>query len=162
VSSCPLADFDPDRAARGLSADLIAGVLQRFDGRLSGTTLLALDPGDALLWLQRGSDDGDPLDRFVDWGGRLLAGVVEALASAFHVQARLGEPSLEESPLMAALMRTHAPPDTVVISLHGELGFPVSNVPEIRAPFAIQVLLEPKVVRGILVRLAGDGDGATA
>jgi hypothetical protein len=124
---------------------------------LSGTALLALDPGDALLWLQRGDDDSDPLGRFVDWGNRLLTGVIEALASAFHVDARLGEPSLEESPLMAALLRTHAPSDTVVLSLHGELAFPVANLPEIRAPFCIQVLLEPKVVRGILVRLAGDG-----
>ena len=156
MTSSTLSEFDPDVAARGLSGDVVAGVLRRFEGRLTGTALLALDPGDALLWLQRGDDDSDPLGRFVDWGGRVLSGVILGLASTLQQDVTLAEPSLDERPLMAALLGTHAPSDTVVLSLHGELGFPVSDVPEIRAPFSIQLLLEPKIVSILLGGLAGN------
>ncbi len=160
VTSSTLSDLDPDLAARGLSGDLVAGVLQRFEGRLTGTALLAMDPGDALLWLQRGDDDADPLGRFVDWGSRILAGVMLTLASTLQQDVTLAEPTLDERPLMAALLGTHAPSDTMVLSLHGELGFPVSDIPEIRAPFSIQLLLEPKIVEILLAGLAGDGPSA--
>ena len=145
-----------------MSGDRVAAVVQRFEGHPSGTALFALDPGDALLWLQRGDGDEDPLERFVDWGSRVLSGVIETLASAWETELRIGEPKLEERSLMAALLGTHAPSDTVVLSLHGELRFPVLDVPEIRAPFSLQLLLEPKLVDGILSVLPRDGSEASA
>lgn len=149
VSSVSLYEFDPEQPGRGPSGELIAGVLQRFEGTLCGTALFALDPGDALLWLQRGDDDGAPLDRFVSWGSRLLDAVIGSLANAAQTQVKCSAPVLEERPLMAVLLGTHAPSDTVVLSLHGTLSFPVANVPEILAPFSVQVLLEPKILAGI-------------
>jgi hypothetical protein len=132
--------------------------MQRIGGRLDGTALLAMEPGDALLWLQRGDDDSDPLGRFVDWGNRLIAGVVDSLATALQAEASLQEPTLEERPLMAALLGTHAPSDTMVLSLQGDLAFPVSGVPEIQAPFSIHVLLAPKLVAGIVAGPNEPGD----
>lgn len=162
VSSSSLWELDPDQASGGLSGDVIAAVLQRFDGRLTGTGIFALEPGDALLWLQRGESDEDPLGRFVDWGSRLLAAVIGELAEVWDANVHLREPVLEERPLMGALLGTHAPPDTVVLSLHGELRFPVANVPELCAPFSMHVLLEPKLVDGILSSLGRGRDAAEA
>ncbi len=156
MTSSPLADFDPGAAARGPSGDLIAGVVQRFEGPISGSALLALEPGDALLWLQRGDDDADPLARFVEWGSRLLEGVTRALGDALGGEVVCGPGSLEERSLMAALLGTHAPSDTLVLSLHGEMAFPVARLPEIRAPFGLHVLLAPKRVAAVLDGLRGD------
>ena len=65
---------------------MIAGVLQRFEGQLPGTAFFVLDPGDALLWLQREGATEDPLGRFVEWGGHVLSGVVEQLVSQTDVE----------------------------------------------------------------------------
>jgi hypothetical protein len=168
LSSCTIADLDPERVCGAISPELIAGVSQRLTGRLAGTALFAVDPGDALLWLQReglqreGAAD-DPLARFVAWGSCVLVGVGEALASAWQVEIDFGAPVLEERPLMAALLATHAPSDTVVLSLQGELAFDVAGGGEIRAPFGVHVLLQPKVLDAILSALsAPDGDGPLA
>lgn len=160
LSTCVLYDFDPDRDPRGPSGELVAGVLQRFEGGLCGTALLALDPGDALLWLQAGEGQGPPLDRFVEQGRRVLEGVIGALADAARVGVTPGAPVLEERPLMAVLLGTHAPSDTLVLGLSGELWFPVPGGPEIRAPFRLLLLLEPKRLAGILSGLAGDEEDA--
>jgi hypothetical protein len=172
VSSCPLSELDAERVPSALSGDVIAGVLQRFDGRLSGTALFALDPGDALLWLQSaakgegdsdgadgadGEEEGDPLARFVDFGSRIIAGLVESLAAVGADEIRLGPPRLEERSWMAALLATHAPSDTLVITLTGELGFEIAGVSAaLVAPFAVQILLEPKLVAGIVHGLAAE------
>ncbi len=155
LTSSTIADVDPDSASRGLSSDVIAAVLQRFEGHLPGTALFVLDPGDALLWLQCEGAAEDPLGRFVEWGGQVLSGVVEQLASQAEVEH--GTPVLEERPLMAALLATHPPSDTVVLSIQGELVFSVQGAPdEMHAPFSIHVLLEPKFIAGILSGLTGD------
>lgn len=157
MTSSAIADLDPDSVSRGLSGDVIAAVLQRFTGQLPGTALFVLDPGDALLWLQREGAAEDPLGRFVEWGGHVLSGVIEELAAAWQAEVQHGVPVLEERPLMAALLATHAPSDTVVLSVQGELVFQVPGVDEdMHAPFSIHVLVEPKFVGGILTGLGGD------
>lgn len=162
VTSSTISDFDPDAASRGLSSDVTAGVLQRFGGRLPATALFVLDPGDALLWLQRAGVGEEPLARFVEWGGQLVCGVVLELASGWRAEVDTGRPVLEERPLMAALLATHPPSDTVVLSLQGELVFGVPGVAdEIHAPFSLHVLLEPKFIAGILSGLGGDTDPAS-
>ncbi len=143
---------------------MIAGVVQRFEGPLSGTALFALDPGDALLWLQSGERDSqpgaDPLTRFVDQGSRVLGAVIDALAAAAQAEVQLGRPALEERPLLAALLGTHAPSDTVVLSLYGEIEFFLQEMGrELRAPFSLQLLLEPKILGGILAGLVSHDDG---
>jgi hypothetical protein len=148
-----LADLDPDALAGSVSADRIAGVVQRFEGQLCGTALLALDPGDALQWLRAGGDD-DPLDRFVLLGGQVLCAVVEELARACDAAVQFGSSLLEERPLMAALLSTHAPSDTALLSLTGEIEFPGAAADPVRAAYTIQLLLDPKLLDGVLLRLS--------
>jgi hypothetical protein len=154
VSSGTIADLDPDEACRGISPELIAGVSQRLLGRLSGTALFAVDPGDALLWLQREGAAVEPLAHFVEWGSHVLSAVAEKLGDAWQADVSLADAVLEERPFMAALLGTHAPSDTVVLSSVGELSFDVPGVGAMRAPFTIQVLLQPKMLDGILTGLA--------
>ena len=148
LESSTVAAFDPNSASGGLSSDVTAGVLQRFGGRPPFTALLVVDPGDALLWLQRQGATNDPLACFVEWGGHLLSGVAEELPTSADVEH--GTPALEERPLMAALLATHPPADTLILSIRGELVFSLQGVAdEVHAPFSIHVLLEPKFMAGI-------------
>jgi len=162
VASGTVGELDPERACPRISPELIAGVSIRLTGRLTGTALFALDPGDALLWLQREGAADEPLRHFVDWGRVVLTAVAEQLASAWQADLGVGAPVLEERPFMSALLGTHAPSDTVVLSLQGELCFEVAGAGDIRAPFSVQVLLEPKVLAGILSALAQDAGDAPA
>ena len=147
-----LADLDPDTFAGSVSADRIAGVVQRFEGQRCGTALLALDPGDALQWLRAGGDD-DPLDRFVLLGGHVLCAVVEELARACDAAVQFGSSLLEERPLMAALLSTHAPSDTALLSLAGEIEYPGAAADPVRVAYTVQLLLDPKLLDGVLQRL---------
>ena len=155
LTSSTVVDFDSDEASGGLPSDVIAGVLQRFEGRPRGTALFVLDPGDALLWLQREGASQDPLARFVEWGGQVLSGVVEQLFP--HAELEHGAPVLEERPLVAALLATHPPSDTLALSIQGQLVFSIPGIEdEMHAPFSIHVLLESKFLAEMLSELAGD------
>ena len=151
-----LADVGHDSVSESVCADVIAGVVLRFEGQLGGTALLALDPDVALQWLRIGVDGDAPLRRFVDLGSCVLAAVVGRLARACDAEVEFGRRLLEERPLMSALLSTHAPSDTALLSLYGELEFPDDDVATpVRAAFTIQVLLEPKLLDGVLIGLQG-------
>lgn len=158
VSACTIADLDPDRACRHISPELIAGVSRRLEGRLTGSALFVVDPGDALLWLQREGATEEPLEHFVEWGCRVATAVAEELAAAWQAELACADPVLEERPFMSALLGTHAPSDTVVLSLHGELSFDVPGAGDLVAPFGVHLLLEPKVLAGILAGLGSESD----
>ena len=131
--------------------------MQRFDGQLSGTALFALDPSDALRWLQLGDEEGERLERFVARGRQLISEVLGALAAGCDARVELGTSVLEERPLLAALLSTHAPSDTTVLSLDGKLRFRV-DAEELHAPFSLQILVEPKLLDGILAALLAETD----
>ncbi len=138
--------------------DVIAGVCQRFHGGLAGTALLALDPGDALLWLQLGSAASDPLSRYVDLGSRVIGHALHALATSAGAGVELGAASLEERPALAALLCTHAPSDTIVLCLDGEILFSLAERGlALHAPFSLHILLQPKLLDGILSSLLVGG-----
>jgi len=151
-----IADFEPEAASRGLSSDVTAGVVQRFGGHPPFTGLFVVDPGDALLWLEADDSAEDPLARFVEWGSLVLSGVAEQLPSMAALEP--GAPALDERPLMAALLATHPPSDTLVLSIQGDLVFTVPGCEaDLHAPFSIHVLLAPKFVS----RISSDGSGDT-
>ena len=131
----------------------MAGVVMRFEGSLSGTGLLSLEPEDALAWLRTGGEAEDesasPIDRFVERGASLIGGAVTELARSARRAAEPGDASLEERPLPAALRATHAPPDTVVLSVSAELA-----ARELRVPIGVHLLFEPKVLDGLLTVLS--------
>lgn len=115
VSSCSLGEFAERSACE--DEDVIAGAIMRFEGRLSGSALLALEPEDALDWIGAGTSEEDPIERFLDFSGRLMRCLVEAVAQYWRCSIECSDPSLEENSLLGALLSTHAPPDTVLLSL---------------------------------------------
>jgi hypothetical protein len=146
LATSTIGEIDHDTLTAVLSADVIAGVVLRFDGPCRGTALLAVDPGDALLWLQMEESGDEPLARFVAQGRRMLEAVIARLAGERAGEACFGPPSLEERPLMAALLATHAPSDTVILSLDAQLAFELDpTIGTLNTPFTTQLLLEPKV-----------------
>ena len=85
----------------------------------------------------------------------MLGEVVAQLAHACHAHVEFGPCLLEERPLLTALLSTHAPSDTALLSVDGELEFqPAPGADPARARFAIELLLEPKLLGGVLIGLA--------
>jgi hypothetical protein len=118
------------------------------------TALLAVDPGDALLWLQMDQSDEEPLARFVALGAQMLDAIVPSLTrgaeGAADISTDGGSGSLEERPLMAALLATHAPSDTVIVSLDAEFSFEIDpTIGTLHTPFTVQLLLEPKIASNL-------------
>ena len=56
--------------------ECVAGVVNRFEGGLCGTALLAMDPEDALAWVRSKPGDHDLLAAFVRLGEIVLSSVV--------------------------------------------------------------------------------------
>jgi hypothetical protein len=156
VSTSTIGRIDHDALTNAIAPDVIAGVVQRFGGAFSGTALLALDPSDALLWLQMDDGEGEPLERFVALGARMLGAIVERLAAARGDQVGFDAGTLEERPLMAALLSTHAPSDTVIVSLDAELAYDMDpTIDTLHTPFTVQLLLEPKTLQLLEASAAG-------
>jgi hypothetical protein len=151
-STSTIAQIDHDTLTAAISPDVIAGVFLRFDAPIRGTALLAVDPGDALLWLQMDDSDEEPLARFVTLGGKMLGAVLSGLAPENDTETSEGTFSgtLEERPLMAALLGTHAPSDTVIVSVDAELAFEIDpTIGTLHTPFTVQLLLEPKIAANL-------------
>lgn len=170
LSTCTIAEINHEALTSAVPNDVIAGVLQRFEGPVRGTALFALDPGDALLWLEMEESDEPPLERFVEVGGRVLSAIVGSLVADTETRAApasesasqavsqagtlIGAGVLEERPLVAALLATHAPSDTIILSVDGELAFEIDpGIGLLHTPFTVQLLLEPKLLSGVLAGL---------
>jgi hypothetical protein len=152
VTWCALGQFS-ERAPSD-DEDVIAGAMMRFMGGLSGSALLALEPEDALTWVRTSTSDVDPIDRFLELGSQIVRGVVGALAEGWRRSVEFGVASLEEQPVLAVLLGTHAPLDTVLLSLHLQL-----VCPEVDAPACLHLLIEPKPLECLLT---GGANGALA
>jgi len=148
VSSCSLGEF----AERSVcdEEDLIAGAMMRFRGRLPGSALLVLEPEDALDWIGARASEEDPIDRFLDLAGRLTRHLVEVIAEDWQCSIELSAASLEENPVLVALLSTHAPPDTVLLSLRLQL-----TTRELDAPADLHLLMERKPLEFLLAEPSG-------
>jgi hypothetical protein len=128
--------------------------MMRFMGGLSGSALLALEPEDALAWVRAATSDVDPIDRFLELGSQIVKCVVETLADRWRRSVEFRVASLEEKPVLAVLLGTHAPLDTVLLSLRLQL-----TCPEVDAPAHLHLLVERKPLECLL---RGGADGALA
>lgn len=141
-----LGDFG-ERGMR-LSEDLVAGVIGRLEGVLPGSLNIVLEPEDALLWAQIGSD-ADPLDTFVSLGRVLLEGIAVALSEILEAESQFqGAALVEESELMM-LVRTHAPSDTLVFSTRLQI-----DVRDEIVSAVSHLLIEPKYLTQLLSALS--------
>lgn len=151
ISTSTIAAADHAALTQAVPNDVIAGVVQRFLGPLRGTALVATDPGDALLWLQLEESTAPPLEHFVAFGSRMLGAVVASLAEADPSEFATMPAALEERPLVAALLATHAPSDTLIVSLDAELAFELDPaIGTLHTPFTVQLLLDPKLLGSVL------------
>jgi hypothetical protein len=134
---CSLANFP--QGAVCSDDDLIAGVLVRFEGGIAGTALLAMDPQNALDWVQAAGARPDPIATYLELGRLLLGEISRELASQFSAEIELSSASLQENCVGAVLLQTHAPSDTAVISTRFDIAAGDSVLPGY-----VYVLMEPK------------------
>ena len=113
VRCTTLGDFG-DQGMR-LSEDMVAGVIGRLEGVLPGSLNIVLEPEDALLWAQIGSDR-DLLDTFVSQGTALLEGIAVALSEFLDAPSAFHGAVLIETSELSMFVGTHAPSDTLVFS----------------------------------------------
>ena len=118
--------------------DRIAGVLVRFSGRLEQVGLFAMETEDAFAVVQHRAWADDPLGTYTDFGRDIVRAVTAAIDSRGVPQA--GEASLWEETAIQALLGTHAPSDTVVVSVSLQL----SVAGEAARTGYVYVLAEPK------------------
>lgn len=140
---CCLSDF-PEKAVF-CGEEMMASVLVSHRGKLLGTSVISLEPRHALTLIRSLGAEGDPLDTFRREGAGVLRGILGWLGGAGQIPAELGDPILEERSLVATVLGTHAPPDTMVVSL--ELGFVSADQ---AFPAYLYLLLDAKVLQSAL------------
>ena len=153
LSLCPLADFP--RGAVCDEGDLVAGAVARFEGRASGTALLAVDPADALAWVRGGAPTEDPIARYLELAERVLVGCLGTLAAGIRAPVALAQPVLVEDSVVGILLATHAPSDTLVLSVQLTL-----EGTGLRVPVFLYALVDAKLLT--LLADAGGDDEAVA
>lgn len=146
VRCMPLESFG-ERGLR-LGDDLVAAVLGRLEGGCRGSLAIVLEPEDALAWARTGSGR-DPLADFVALGRALAGGLAAALAEALRTKLALTGARLVEASEPLVLAATHAPSDTIVVSVR----IKVEDRDEVLAAVA-HLLLEPKRMTQLLSALS--------
>lgn len=151
---CCLSDF-PARAVF-CDEEMMASVLVSHRGRLPGTSVISLEPRHALALIRSIGVEESPLDVFRKAGASVIQGILGRLGGECGSPLEFGGPILEERSLVATILGTHAPPETMVVSL--EIGF-VSA--EQALPAYLYMLLDVKALQSAL-GWAGEGEGGGA
>lgn len=145
---CRLSEF-PEEAVF-CDEEMMASVLVSHHGWLLGTSVISLEPRHALELIRSVEIEGDPLDVFQSTGGKLLQGILGRLGAEGGPTVDFGDPILEEDSLVATVLGTHAPRDTMVVSL--EIGFVSARQ---AFPAYLYLLLDAKVLESTLGCLGG-------
>lgn len=149
---CGLADFPAQAVFR--DEETMASVLISHHGKLVGTSLISLEPRHAFEWIGSLGVEGSPLDIFRTMGGALLRGMLGSLGGADGSPVEFGDPTLEETSLVATVLGTHAPPGTMVVS--AEVGFASA---ERAFPAYLYLLLDAKALHSALGVLGKGQEG---
>jgi hypothetical protein len=144
---CGLSDF-PEKAIF-CGEEMMASVLVSHRGKLPGTSVISLEPRHALTLIRSLGVEGDPLDIYRSAGAGVLRGILGWLGGTGGTPAELGDPILEERSLVATVLGTHAPPNTMVGSL--EIGFASADQ---AFPAYLYLLVDAKLLRSVLDDLA--------
>jgi hypothetical protein len=145
---CRLSEF-PEQAVF-CDEEMMASVLVSHHGWLLGTSVISLEPRHALELIRSVEVEGDPLDVFRMTGAKLLQGILGRLGAGGAPTLEFGDPTLEEDSLVATVLGTHAPRDTMVVSL--EIGFVSARQ---AFPAYLYLLLDAKVLESTLGCLEG-------
>jgi hypothetical protein len=143
VALCCLSDF-PEQAVF-CGEEMMASVLVSHRGSLLGTSVISLEPRYALTLIRSLGVEGDPLEIFRSAGAGVLRGMLGGFGPAGGPPVELGDPSLEEGSLVATVLGTHAPPNTMVVSL--EIVFLSASQ---AFPAYLYLLLDAKVLQSAL------------
>jgi hypothetical protein len=130
----------PDRVPT-FDGECVAGVVNRFEGGMCGTALLAMDPEDALAWVRAKPGDHDPLASFVSLGAAVQSSVVCEIGKGLGLEMRGESADLIESSVPLILFGTHAPSDTAVVAI----SMLVAAGDEV-LPVQIYLMIEPKLL----------------
>jgi hypothetical protein len=141
-----LADFSPENLCG--DGDIVAGVVLRFDGGLRGTALFAMEPEAAFVLARSHGQDREPISLFTELGEAVLSQILLGTTEDLDRGTELGAARLEERSLMAIMAATHAPSDTLILTLRVDL---IADE-ETRYAFDVHLMLESKLVE----RLVGD------
>ncbi len=114
IRATSLGDF-ADHGLR-LSEDLVAGVIGRLEGGIPGSLNIVFEPEEALIWAQMGNAE-KPLEAFVSLGSEFLEGLAVALTDILGSETLFRDAELFEDSELAMFVKTHAPSDTLVLSL---------------------------------------------
>lgn len=108
--------------------------------------LFAMESEDAFALFDELVDQDELLATYTAWGRRLVAQVAQTLAAPAS-RAHPGASSLEEDSVISILTGTHAPLDTVIVTLNLEL---LSPSGEASAPGFVYLLADPKSFGAVL------------
>jgi hypothetical protein len=146
VSLCPLSEFPQQAVFCG--EEMMASVLVSYRGRFLGSSVISLEPPHALGLIQSLEAleaEGEPLEIFRTTGASVLQGILGGLDAGGGRDLEFGNPIFEEGSLVATLLGTHAPRDTMVVSL--ELDF---STPRQAFPAYLYLLLDVKALESSL------------
>ena len=130
----------PDRVPC-FDGECVAGVVNRFEGGLCGTALLAMDPEDALAWVRSKPGEQDLLAAFVSLGTTVQTSVVGEIGMGLGLAVRAESGELIEDSVPVILFGTHAPSDTAVVAI----SLLVAAGDEV-LPVQIYLMIEPKLL----------------
>ena len=129
----------------------IAGGLARFSGRLEQVGLFAMETEDAFEMIRDREASKDPLGAYTHLGREIVRAVTAAIDPTGGDQQ--GDATLQEDSAIRALLHTHAPSDTVVVSV--SLALP-GNRDEDSLAAHVYVLAEPKLFDALRSELLVD------
>lgn len=138
-----LADF-PSGALVHANGELTASVVTALGGSVGGTAVLAVDPEDALAWVNATGPAEDLLARFLELGRSTIHGALTALAEGRGIAVELTAPNLQEDSVIPILLGTHAPSDTVILTAGFQLVVGACNIGA-----TLYLLVEPKVLAAL-------------
>ena len=122
-----------------------ACVLKRFTGEFGGVVIFSMDSDEALSWVVADGPKRDIVGSFIELGGKVLEGVVEAATTLVDIRLGLGCSRFREDSVTGCLLSTHAPSDTVAIGSSVKLR---SGGRELEG--YLHILMEPKSMNRLL------------
>jgi hypothetical protein len=143
LQCAPLSEL-PERLGN-FDGECVAGAMQRFSGKLTGTALFAMGPEDALTWVRAGETDQSPVESYLGLASEIQTRLVKAIGEGLGASVEVESVSLQEDPVPVILFNTHAPSDTTIVCVRALVA-----AGDHVLPLNLYLMLEPKVITSAL------------